>query len=671
LRGSEEMSTIVKMLGWSSKGLRCPDYSVTFEDNEGNIQPVTLIQMPNGTGKTTTLQLLRATLSGKAEYEKWGPELVRSYQKKNSKDERGEFQVVLEINQQRITFSLIFDFEEGSISSYTTSGNGKVKGFRPPREGKDFLNPDFIEFLVFDGELATQLLDSNHTDAEKAIEYLYKVKHFNSIKKVVEEHWENIVKNTKASDPKTQTRRENKVNFLNKRIAMLTSEKKAKEALLKEYQKEFDIITNKYEDKIREKDQHHNEFEEQKILLESAINEVKATKNSLLKDIRSPYLLTSVFGEEILELKRNLDKVKLPESTAKEFFQELSEEEVCVCGRELDEEHRISLRERASHYMGSDEMNFLNGMKSDISNHILDNPEKYEEKFKSDLKNFIQIIQERQKAKTDLAVIEEALTGGDSTIREAKEKKDKLDILIKNLVDDLQKYKDKDDSLDDDKTFGIDILHKRLEEAEVKLAEITKTVSLKKKSDLLNKILTQAHSEAMKDIIQNIKNDANDRIRELLPNNNIQISDINKALKLKGQEAGSVGETLSVAYAFMATLFSNTERELPFIVDSPANSIDNKVREEVANLIPNLTNQFIAFTISSERGSFVNPLDLASGGNVKYITIFRQGDTTLEEMARDSESSKYTDDGVMVYGKDFFWSFHKNEEEEMEIETNV
>ena len=85
-----------------------------------------------------------------------------------------------------------------------------------------------------------------------------------------------------------------------------------------------------------------------------------------------------------------------------------------------------------------------------------------------------------------------------------------------------------------------------------------------------------------------------------------------------------------VAYGFMATLFSNTERELPFVVDSPANSIDNKVREEVAELIPNLTEQFIAFTISSERNNFVKPLEKACASKVKYITLFRKGDKELK-----------------------------------------
>ena len=40
--------------GWKSKGLNCPDMDVSVGGDRTNPR-VTLIQMPNGTGKTTTL----------------------------------------------------------------------------------------------------------------------------------------------------------------------------------------------------------------------------------------------------------------------------------------------------------------------------------------------------------------------------------------------------------------------------------------------------------------------------------------------------------------------------------------------------------------------------------------------------------------------------------------
>jgi DNA sulfur modification protein DndD len=125
----------------------------------------------------------------------------------------------------------------------------------------------------------------------------------------------------------------------------------------------------------------------------------------------------------------------------------------------------------------------------------------------------------------------------------------------------------------------------------------------------------------------------------------------------------SVGQTLSVNYAFLATLFNHSEHQLPFIVDSPAGSLDLKVRPEVARLIPSLCYQFVAFTISSERQSFVNVLHQAANQQVQYLTIFRKTsrmNAMLQNVPRDR--IKETVDGVIVNGNDFFEWFDLDEE---------
>ena len=112
--------------------------------------------MPNGTGKTTSLDLLRATLSGGAR--SWYKEKIMQYESKNGTNDKGSFKVNLLINSKRVTISLIFDFEIGAVSYFTTTDTGNKEGFIPPRNCKDILSSEFINFLVFDGELAQQLL---------------------------------------------------------------------------------------------------------------------------------------------------------------------------------------------------------------------------------------------------------------------------------------------------------------------------------------------------------------------------------------------------------------------------------------------------------------------------------------------------------------------------------
>ena len=145
-----------------------------------------------------------------------------------------------------------------------------------------------------------------------------------------------------------------------------------------------------------------------------------------------------------------------------------------------------------------------------------------------------------------------------------------------------------------------------------------------------------------------------------MPNNAIRVQQIDRCLVLEGQEEGSAGETLSVAYAFLATLFNRVEHQLPFIVDSPANPIDLKVRAKVVELIPRLTPQFVAFTISSERQGFIAPLEIAAKGPINYITLFRRGIQGTEREADKIARVTLTDDGVICWARVLLEISHRN-----------
>ena len=45
------------IIEWKSVGLRCPDFNIKISKNDKTFP--SFIQMPNGTGKTTTLSLLK------------------------------------------------------------------------------------------------------------------------------------------------------------------------------------------------------------------------------------------------------------------------------------------------------------------------------------------------------------------------------------------------------------------------------------------------------------------------------------------------------------------------------------------------------------------------------------------------------------------------------------
>jgi hypothetical protein len=253
--------------------------------------------------------------------------------------------------------------------------------------------------------------------------------------------------------------------------------------------------------------------------------------------------------------------------------------------------------------------------------------------------------------------------------------KQEIDLLQKRLLDfqdDLEKFNARDEKLhpdrirntDPERVFSIQSVRDAVELLEEEFAEVTNTLALREKRDTLRSILETAHRKSRTALAAEIRDEANDKIGELMPYNNIRIDEIDRCLNLRGQAGGSVGETLSVAYAFLSTLFNRADQhQLPFVVDSPANPIDLDIRSKIGELVPSLTGQFIAFTISSEREKFLASLKKASPHPIRYMTLFRKGATPHEARAKGYASCVTTADGYLVVDEQFFNDFQLDTEE--------
>lgn len=656
------MGTIVNLIEWEANGLRCPDHKISFVKESGGVYPISLLQMPNGTGKTTTLELLRAALSGSADNNQWDKAKVRSLRKRGNDKGRGMFRVALLLDGRRITFTLNFDFEEGSLRYSTTTPSGIKDGFVPPRELKKFLHPDFVNFFVFNGELAEQLLSHDYTDAQRAIENLFQLGLFSNLINQVHVFWERQTAGRGATEDRGLTRRSNRVSYLRQRIAMLIR----RQAELRKQQKANQQQLNEKRDRFNTALSQQQALRDRLLVAEndykSSKSEVHRAAQDVLARMRDPQALSNAFAREMILLKASLDRVKLPESTAREFFEELAQESHCVCGQELTEDTRTVIRERASRYLGSDDVALLNAIKADVGDLVGTVAEVHEAELTAQIKALTDSCQHENEMRTVRDEIQNEGVANDPTLEQARDEIKQLEeqqIYLKNEID---KYDDTNDTGPDESTYGIRVLERRLKDAENRLAEITHTLELKDKRDLLVRLLGQVQAKARNGISDEICEDANKRIAELMPNNAIRIEEINRCLVLRGQEGGSVGETLSVAYSFLSTLFNRSEHQLPFIVDSPANPIDLRVRSKVAELIPRLTGQFIGFTISSERQGFLPQLEQAAPEQIQYLTLFREGAVDLEDATRKESHVQETHDGFCVNGRSFFHSFHLDAE---------
>ena len=667
------MSSTMHILGWRARGLRCPDHEVNCSDTQETPLPIILIQMPNGTGKTTTLSLLRAALSGSADKQAWPRSRVLAYQKREDPDPDGLFELRLLLNEQRVTIILEFDFEGGRVYYKTTRGHGQVDGFDPPMEFRRFMNEEFVKFFVFDGELADNLLNREHTDAQQAVESLFQVHLLPRMKSKISAYWDEQTRDVTAKDQAGFTRRTNKFREWRSRLTELQRQRGACQEDLDGVLQQLRTQKERYNSEIKKEEERAGEIRSAESAADDAESQVKEATQGVLDGIRDPHAISPTFAESMYGLKMGLDRVKLPESAAREFFEELSEEDHCVCGRPIDEDIKAAIKTRATQYLGSDDVSLLNAMKTSIEESVGASRTHAAGALTQGIDALDALVRNELTARNELDRLRQEAERSDPEVMRAKEEIDRLSGQLSSLRDKLAVFDAPDEKVnlervgnqDPNRISSIATIKEVVSVLEDQVSEITGTLALRKKRDVLTRVLQQAYATARQEIANEIKDDTNARIIQLMPDNSIRIDEIDRCVSLSGQTTGSAGENLSVGYAFLATLFNRSgEHELPFVVDSPANPIDYDIRPKIGALAPSLANQFIAFVISSERERFLPALRSAANGHVKYITLFRKNIDRHAQRAQTVTGHVETADGLLVVDEDFFNDFQLDAEED-------
>lgn len=654
----------IELLGWSSRGLRCPDVAIQLTTH-GKVAPVSLIQMPNGTGKTTTLEMLMATLDGEAE--KWNAERVRSFRRASEPAERGEFIVNLLMDDKPLTFELVLDYAAGTARYRTTQpGSGGVTaGHQPPPALVKFLRPQFINLFVFDGEFADRLLDPARSEAAKAIDALCQLYLLDDMADFADQEWQRATKKRAATTQSGLANWQTKRAQIAKRLGELTdAQSKAKKE-----QTELEASIAKLTEQISTHMSRSSGVQERyaKALTDfkEAESKVVLEAGNLMQSIRLPYGLHPRIPNALLALKNNLDILQLPENTSAQFFEELIHEEHCICGREMTDAAREEIEKRAKQYLGSEEAGVINALKRDIDQVASQPGEKAGyERVAELVGGLTDAVRLRQQADGLVrALRQQQIDQGDDKVREWEEQLQKAQGRLAAVVDLLKRISGSgSDDEDSDKTFSLSLLRRRLDEADRKISEITETVTLNQQTKLIKQLAAEARDVARDQIRALVLAECNKTLRKVLSQDPVQLDHIDECLHLAHQSGASVGQTLAVGYTFLMTVLNRGQNRFPLVVDSPANPLDAGRRRRIGGLIPDLCSQFVGFTISTERLGFVNALE-ATKVPVKYLTLFRKTAGTAPLMGGlPKHGVTQSPNGVIVEDRDYFHAFDMEEE---------
>lgn len=649
----------ISLGGWSSRGLRCPDVDVSLLNADGKPARVALIQMPNGTGKTTTLELLRRTLTGQGD--RWTPQEVRALRRPGEDNEDGSFKVTLLMDERPLTIEMTLDFEEGTVAYGTTwpGSGGLQRRYNPPPAILKFLTPAFLDLFIFDGEFADRLLKESAGKADEAIDALCRLDLVEQIKATAHTQWQSKTSQGGPKSAQALTRLQQQEQTLSKRLGDLQTARTKAIAKIEQKSELAASLEKKIADRLSSVESTQAAHAAAQLALQGATSAVSSAAGDVMAGMRMPLALHPVFSTSLIELKDNLDNLKLPENTSAQFFSDLVREVECICGRPMTDPARQEILNRSKGYLDADESGTINALKHQIEAFVTpDGEETPHQRLQVALDTLASASRARKEADQTLqALARQLVEAGDEELRgwqsELKEAQTELSG-CQALLDDVDNADEEDHS---GPIASIKLADRKLKEVNARIAELTQTVELKRKTDLLSGILDRAATLARAQIRKDLVKESNEKLKTILSNDPLRIDRIDRSLHLAHQSDASVGQKLSVGYTFLMSALSRGDNDFPLIVDSPANPIDEQVRRSIGKVIPELCTQFVGFTINTERAGFVQALDAATKDCIFY-TIFRKTAGTERLQANlPAQGVEETDTAFVVRDREYFMSF--------------
>jgi hypothetical protein len=607
---------------------------------------ISLVQMPNGTGKTTTMGLIRHLILGS----ELNDETVMGYEPETGASE-GKFTVGFAAGDDRFRIHMDLDYDLGTVDyrhSYPQREDGGMNsGHFLPLELENILTEEFVDLFVFNGELTDDFIETGENKAENALKIVTRLDRVEAqrvaIERVVEEQQEDDGAKTEKGLKQVKSRLETRED----RLASLKETRSRLEDDISEHNSTIESLKQERKKIISEDEEALEKYRKYQEKIRDFETNLRTDSESLLDDMRVPSKLSDSFHEDLTTLLEHMRVLRLPRSTSKEFFSELAEQDTCVCGRDLDEKHRDEIRENAERFLSDEDVGVLNALKERLGS--ISEPVALDDELE-ELREARRELRQYQTQSDQLGLSDENL----------EEKKQSLTRQIESEKTDRDNKKRKVELLStDDK--GVKQRHnldwktnipeakREVTKYKQKVEAATDTVTFSAQAEKLDMILNDFVSQAVAEVKRDQINETNRRLSRILKRSSVQIDSIDDSINLKNKSGSSEGQSLAVAYAYLSTLFEGSAVDMPFVIDSPAVSLDHKVRSEVAPIISQLFDQVIAFIISTEKEGFVENLEPATDNDINYYTVYKT-DSPGELRMHDD--------------KDFFMDFTSEEEEE-------
>jgi len=671
----------LKIISWESKGLRCPDGKVNLYEN--GYKRFNFIQMPNGTGKTTYLELIQYALSGYLRFLD-GSEIGKYFHVANSTEE-SFFELLVDNNSEKVTFRMDFKFDKNKIKkkskknnskvTYSTSysGQGGLKpGYNPPAEMKKMLTNEFVKLFVFDGEFANRLFDPADSKAFQCLDSICQLNILDNMEKSLDTYYKNQVIENENSRAQTEL-------GVTKAIKEKEKYEKRKDELEQKVfngEKDIQRLTKEIENMDKEINEDNSlggnlkkETQEKKEICDKLENEYNLFVKEYFDLIKNPINLDNKFISALDTVQENLYKLKIPASATRSFFEELIEDKNCICDRPMDAKAISAIDINKEKYFDEDRAGIYNNLKTDIREKLKSKDLDKDILEKKNLE-FKKLKDQKDNADSDYQLAVNNMK--QSAPSNLAEKMTKREMLIKEkdeLLKEIDEIKN-DTSENLNNTKSIKILSREIKKYEEIIEQVKENITLKEHVSLIKQLCKNVKVDVKKSVKNKIIYDCNAELKKIFTGNkSIQIDDIEEYITLQNQSSGSEGQKLSVGMLFLSVLLGRENVNFFTIFDSPCGKIDLHVRKDLSEPLVDLVKrdgQFITFVQSGERLDFTTTIeDKVKSEEIFYLTIFDKERFSKENLPEIPKNKFETNNAIFVEDKNFFNNFrpttNKNE----------
>ena len=659
-----------------TSNLRCPDFDISLKDG------VNFLQIPNGVGKTTILQLIKNTLSNN-----WSEKIVMSLrQKKNIyKDcasymaDEGSFTLEMTIDETHYGFEVNFNFEDGSHNYITKSPTGNDNGYRPPEAVRACLSNEHVDIFCFSADQLKPYFENTDRKVKQTVGTFTGANKLQQIMNIIDDFFNKKFEGDRKTRGST-IKYDEKI----KKLDVIIHRLEKKEQKIAEEIEELTPAHTELTSKINDLETKNLEHLERKEELESAVNDLEKKALLLQSDIsekmKNPLFFSKKLSSEFEQFAELVEVNELPGYSAK-FFDFLQKQDDCICGRSLNEEHKKEISSNKEKYLAHDDHAMAEQIITHIGNAIKhkENGTKYIEdlgSLENELLSAKQELNDYMEANRKGLGIEKLNTEENLLAGKINTLKSALAEITKSKYDDkrhqtnkvqgypLKDYDDAFTNIEDAKALRNILRIKRANAGEYKKA-----------FDLMEEFklaLSDSINEANDEIYKAIKTNMNTKIKQVFGTQQIEVEDISNCIKLQGSDDGGSGaeNTVSVT-SFALALLERSSVRLPMIIDHPVIGVDTSPRKHLSKFLNNLNVQTICFVITSEVPGFIEfgktgkLHDYLKESNFCTLSRLSKINSVYDPSELPTDMIK-TNDGFLSYDRKFFQSFDTEKMQEDE-----